>query len=111
MAKASDVTIEISTSALPMFDKSYEVLDMGCIPGAAFTNMRYVGENILVDENVDYSLKMLTFDPQTAGGLFICVDKDNAENMLADLWREGIDCAAIVGRVTKKNREYIHLTK
>lgn len=111
MAKASNVTIEINTSALPMFEKSYEVLDMGCIPGAAFTNMRYVGDNILVDENVDYSLKMLTFDPQTAGGLFICVDKDNAENMLADLWREGIDCAAIVGRVTKKNREYIHLTK
>ena len=92
MAKASDVTIEINTSALPMFEKSYEVLDMGCIPGAAFTNMRYVGDNILVDENVDYSLKMLTFDPQTAGGLFICVDKANAENMLADLWREGIDC-------------------
>ena len=111
MALASNVTIEIESSALPMFNKSYEVLDMGCIPGAAFTNMRYVGENILVDDNVDYNLKMLSFDPQTAGGLFICANKDNAENILADLWREGIDCASIVGKVHKKEKEYIHLVK
>ena len=111
MALASNVSIEINSSALPMFNKSYDVLDMGCIPGAAFTNMRYVGSNILVDDDVDYNLKMLSFDPQTAGGLFICVNKDNAENILADLWREGIDCATIIGRVSKKEKEFIHLVK
>ena len=111
MALASNVSIEINSSALPMFNKSYYVLDMGCIPGAAFTNMRYVGSNILVDDDVDYNLKMLSFDPQTAGGLFICVNKDNAENILADLWREGIDCATIIGRVSKKEKEFIHLVK
>ena len=61
--------------------------------------------------DVDYNLKMLSFDPQTAGGLFICADKDNAENILADLWREGIDCASIIGKVHKKEKEYIHLVK
>ena len=111
MALASNVTIELQSSALPMFNKTYEVLDMGCIPGAAFTNMRYVGSNILIDDDVDYNLKMLSFDPQTAGGLFICVNKDNAENILADLWREGIDCATIIGRVSKKEKEFIHLVK
>ena len=111
MALAGNVSIEINSSALPMFNKSYDVLDMGCIPGAAFTNMRYVGSNILVDDDVDYNLKMLSFDPQTAGGLFICVNKDNAENILADLWREGIDCATIIGRVSKKEKEFIHLVK
>lgn len=55
MALSSDVCIEINTSNLPMFNKSYEVIDMGCIPGAAFTNMRYVGENILLDDNIDYN--------------------------------------------------------
>ena len=111
MAKASNVSIEINSSALPMFNKSYEVLDMACIPGAAFTNMRYVGDNILVDDDVDYNLKMLSFDPQTAGGLFICADKNNAENILADLWRDGIECASIIGKVNKKEKEYLHLIK
>ena len=64
-----------------------------------------------VDDNVDYNLKMLSFDPQTSGGLFICADKSNAENILADLWREGIDCACIIGKVKNKEKEYIHLTK
>lgn len=111
MALASDVCIEINTSNLPMFNKSYEVIDMGCIPGAAFTNMRYVGENILLDDNIDYNLKMLSFDPQTSGGLFICVDKDKGENMLADLWRDKIIDAAIIGRVCKRDKEYIRLIK
>ena len=111
MALASDVCIEINTSNLPMFNKSYEVIDMGCIPGASFTNMRYVGENILLDDNIDYNLKMLSFDPQTSGGLFICVDKNNAENMLADLWRDKIIDAAIIGKVCKRDKEYIRLIK
>ena len=111
MALSSDVCIEISSSKLPLFNKSYEVIDMGCIPGAAFTNMRYVGDNILTDDNADYNLKMLSFDPQTSGGLFICVDKNNAENMLADLWRDGVVNASIIGKVCKRDKEYIRLIK
>lgn len=111
MAMASDVCIEINVSKLPLFNKSYEVIDMGCIPGAAFTNMRYVGDNILINGDVDYNLKMLSFDPQTSGGLFICIDKNNAENMLADLWREGVDSASIIGMVCKRDKEYIKLIK
>lgn len=111
MALASSVCIEINVSKLPIFNKAYEVLEMGCISGAAFTNMRYVGDNVLVDENIDYNLKMLSFDPQTAGGLFICADKNNAENMLADLWRDGVEFASIIGRVCKRDKEYLRLTK
>lgn len=111
MALASGVCIEINASKLPLFNKSYEVMDMGCIPGAAFTNMRYVGDNILMESDVDYNLKMLSFDPQTSGGLFICIDKNNAENMLADLWREGVENAAIIGKVCKRDKEYIRLNK
>lgn len=111
MAIASNVSIEIQLSALPLFNKTYEVLDIGCIPGAAFTNMRYAGDNVLTDNDIDYNLKMLSFDPQTSGGLFICANKDNAENILADLWRAGMDCAAIIGEVKKKEKEYIHLIK
>ena len=111
MALASGVCIEINASKLPLFNKSYEVIDMGCIPGAAFTNMRYVGDNILAGSDVDYNLKMLSFDPQTSGGLFICIDKNNAENMLADLWREGVENAAIIGKVCKRDKEYIRLNK
>lgn len=111
MALASGVCIEINASKLPLFNKSYEVIDMGCIPGAAFTNMRYVGDNILTGSDVDYNLKMLSFDPQTSGGLFICIDKNNAENMLADLWREGLENAAIIGKVCKRDKEYIRLNK
>lgn len=109
MALASNVTIEISSSSIPQFNKVYDVLNMGCIPGAAFTNMRYVGDNVLVDDNVDYHLKMLSFDPQSSGGLFICIDKDKSENMLADLWRAGIENAAIIGNVQEKSKYTIHL--
>ena len=111
MATASNVSIEINAEALPMFEKTYEVLDMGCIPGASFTNMRYVGNNISIDSNLDYNLQMLSFDPQTSGGIFMCVKKDDVENILADLWREGIDYASVIGKVYSKQDFYLYLNK
>ncbi len=111
MAISSDVSIEINVESLPMFEKTYEVLDMGCIPGASFTNMRYVGSNIKIDSNIDYNLQMLSFDPQTSGGIFMCIKKEDTENILADLWREGIDCASIIGRVYSKQEHYLYLRK
>lgn len=111
MALASDVTIEINTSNLNMFNKTYDMLDMGCITGASFTNMRYVGDNIFIEDGIDYNLQMLSFDPQTSGGILMCVEKNIAENVLADLWREGIYSSSIIGSVHKKEEKYIRLLK
>lgn len=104
IAMASNVSIEIESKSVPLFSAVYKIIDSGCIPGASFTNMRYIGENAHYTEELDYNLKMLMSDPQSSGGILMCVDSKKAESVLADLWREGISDAAIIGNVLEKSK-------
>jgi selenide,water dikinase len=98
MAKASNVSIELDTKTTPLFEGVYELLDMGCIPGASFRNYSYI-ENELLVENVDYNLKMAMFDAQTSGGILMCVPKDQADIVIKELKAKGLNHSSTIGRV------------
>lgn len=110
MAEASNVSIEINTRSIPLFENAYRIMDMGCITAAAFTNMRYVGSKAKFEDTLDYNYKMLACDPQTSGGILMCVKEEDSNNILADLWREGLDCSSIIGQVLKRS-EYSVILK
>lgn len=103
MALASNVTIEIESNNIPLFKNAYKSVDMASIPNSSFTNMRYVGKNAYYSENLDYNMKMLICDAQTSGGILMCVKEENVENVLANLWRLGVENSTIIGQVTKKS--------
>ena len=71
MAKASKVTIEIDSGAVPLLDGALELAAAGMLTSGDKTNREYVGEDIEIDETVDKNLVKLLFDPQTAGGMLI----------------------------------------
>ena len=100
IANGSDVTLKIDSESLPLLDEAYELFDDGCIPGAAFRNLHYVGKDAQFRAGIDYNIKMLTCDAQTSGGLLICAPAETAEAMLADLRATGLhDQAAMIGEV------------
>ena len=102
MAIGSDVTIRINAGSVPAIDKVMELIDTGCIPGAAFRNLEFVGEGCSFEKSVSYNHKMLLMDAQTSGGLLICADTDNAEKMVEELKNSKYPDAAIVGDVIEK---------
>ena len=102
MAKGSNVVITLNGWSVPVLDGAYDLIDMGCIPGAAFNNMKYVGDQAVVADTCDYNTKMLMFDAQTSGGLLISCDRNRAETVLAQLQESGYPHAAIVGEVKKR---------
>jgi selenide,water dikinase len=57
--------------------------------------------------SVDRALQDVLFDPQTSGGLLICVAPEIAEELLKDLKAKGIKDAAIVGEVVTEPKERI----
>jgi len=103
MAKASDKTIELFANDIPLLDEAYNLVDMACIPGAAFRNMEYTEDSIIV-ENSDYNLKILCHDAQTSGGLLISVPEENAKVLLNELISVDI-CknSKIMGRVNARD--------
>ncbi|MFI3262394.1 MAG: selenide, water dikinase SelD [Rikenellaceae bacterium] len=108
MAKASNVTLEIDSNALPTINNTLELLDEGCIPGTIFRNLEFVNNDTHFDENLALPQKFITCDAQTSGGLLISIASENAQNLLNDL----LECgkhpfSAIVGRVIEKEETYL----
>lgn len=98
MAKASGVNLSLKADAAPMLPEVYNLIDDGCIPGASFRNLEYLGEHVSFG-STDYNLKMLLSDAQTSGGILMGVQPEHADEALADLKRCGLSYSAIIGQV------------
>jgi selenide, water dikinase len=109
MAKASGVSIKIKMKDVPLIGNSYNLVDDGCIPGAAFRNLAYAEKDIDFAPDLDYNLKMIAFDAQTSGGLLMSAPSENVEAILDDLHKTGLFSSVIIGNVTEKKERYLIL--
>lgn len=108
MAQASHVSFEIESAAIPCFKGVDELLDDGCIPGAAFRNNHFVQEEVHFSHAVSTADKMLLCDAQTSGGLLMAVDKEKADEALKLLQADNIHPqAAIIGDVIEKGQKAV----
>lgn len=105
MASASGVTFQIESSKIPLFKGVYELLDQGCIPGACFRNLDLIENGCMFDNQLDYNLKMALLDPQTSGGLLICVPEKKSLEILNELKLAGYEYTSIIGRVVSKHED------
>ena len=101
MARASQVTIEIEASRVPLIGGAIELAGEGMLTSGDRTNRDYVGDDIEIAEGVSKQMRSLLYDPQTAGGILISIAADRAEELLA-LLCETYDRAAIIGRVVER---------
>ena len=104
IARASKVTLEIATAYVPLLAGAYDVAESGCIPGAAFNNLRYVEGECEFDAGIEYPSKMLTLDPQTSGGLLMSVAAALCGTVLDALRSSGYAASAVVGRAIPRGR-------
>ena len=109
MAKASGVSIKLNLSRIPFIGDTYSLIDKGCIPGAAFRNLDYAEKNTLFYPDLDYNLKMAAFDAQTSGGLLICTPSGNETEFIAELRKNGVASASVVGSVGEFDGNYLNL--
>ncbi len=109
MAKASNVTIEIDSGAVPVLEGALELAAAGMITSGDKTNREYVGEDIEIGESVNKDLVKLLFDPQTAGGMLISVADDRAADLLARV-RENYPRVEIIGHVLERRPHSIVVT-
>lgn len=99
MAKASGVAMRIDSTAVPLLPQVAELLDDGCIPGAAFKNLDFVRGVVSIGSGVSLASKMACADAQTSGGLLMGVDSDVAQDMLRELRQGKYPHSAIIGEV------------
>lgn len=100
MAQGSNCTIHIESAKVPYFEEAYEMAQMGFIPAGAYRNREYVGEHVVVSDNVSLAMTDILFDPQTSGGLLISVPQKYCDELLRELHND-IPEAAVIGYVTE----------
>jgi len=97
MAKASDVTINIDSVAVPLLPDVIDLIKQGMLTRGDKNNREYVGDNISFGDNVSKEMQSALFDPQTAGGLLISLDAGNVGAFL-----ERVPNSRKIGYVTEK---------
>lgn len=107
MADGSMVSINIDSAKVPVMDKILDLIELGCIPGAAFRNKEFTEEHCDFASSVDYNHKMLLMDAQTSGGLLMSVKPKDVEGILRDLKNNGYPTSAVVGEVIKRGKKSI----
>ena len=99
----------IEARKVPSLPGAIELLDAGCIPGAAFRNLAYLEHACAFAPDLPYPLKMLTLDPQTSGGILFCAPPERAPAILAQLRTRGCPLAAVIGRTTALSTKHLRL--
>lgn len=84
MAKASNVTFHIDSDKVPLLPDVLDLISKGMLTRGDKNNRKYVGEAIHFDQNVKRETQSALFDPQTAGGLLISLEKARAERFIAE---------------------------
>lgn len=99
------VSAEIVVNNLPIIPEAIEYANEYLITAAGQRNRNYFGNRGNV-ENLPFEIQELLFDPQTSGGLLICVDSKKALALLADIQKDDPQ-ACIIGRILPVQKEKV----
>lgn len=110
MVADSTLGMEIFADRVPIIPEALEFAAMGLVPGGAHKNREFRERMVDFSPSLDNVFRDLLFDPQTSGGLLICVAQEAAEDLLAKLKEKAPDQAAIIGKVVAnpKGRIWVH---
>ncbi len=109
MAKGSGTSLIIDSKNVPIIPKTDEMAKMGMVPAGAYNNMGYIQDNVEVSEDVEEYMEDILYDPQTSGGLLVAVKPEQAEDLCADMLKNGSLVAVVVGEVIEKKDNYIYV--
>jgi selenide,water dikinase len=101
MAVHSGVRMEISFSALPVYEGAVEMYGTGVTTGSNEGNRRLCGLRLEIKAPVRREQEEILFDPQTSGGLLISLPEGQAGDLLRDLRAAGVSHAVVVGLVAE----------
>jgi len=107
MITDSPFGIMLESKSIPIIHQTLDYAGMGLVPAGAYKNREFRECMVDFSHSVDRLTQDVLFDPQTSGGLLICVEGDRADDLLRELMEKGIKDAAIMGEVLSEPAERI----
>ncbi len=97
MALASNVSLEISASAIRYLPGAIDYSQAGAHSGGLNNNRDFVESCVLMESEIPAEIQALLYDPQTSGGLLISLPNEEASKLLDEL-----PDAYVIGCVTER---------
>jgi len=104
MASKDRCGIEMHLGKIPVFPSVKEYVEMGLVPGGTRRNLEFHRNAIEKNSNINDEALDILFDAQTSGGLLISVPSDRCDTLLQNLHKNGIEAAAVIGKIVDKPR-------
>ncbi len=102
MVVDSPLGIEIYADRIPILPEALQFAAMGFVPGGAHKNREFREGLVDFSPSLDNVFRDILFDPQTSGGLLICVAQPSAEELLGRLREKVSIHVALIGEVVAK---------
>jgi selenide,water dikinase len=98
MAKASGVGLVLNSAALPALPDAEKLAAAGNVTRGDRENRAFLGEHLVLQEEIAPTRLNLMLDPQTSGGLVILVAELELNRLLDELAAHGVATRAVIGR-------------
>jgi len=108
IALASHVSLELRAASVPVLTGALDCIRAGYVPGGLKANRDFAECVVEYGSGVSDEVKSLLFDPQTAGGLLICVSAEVAQHLVSQLRDIGLP-AARIGEVRPNTKPVIRV--
>ncbi|MDO8716490.1 MAG: AIR synthase-related protein, partial [Dehalococcoidales bacterium] len=99
LANNSHVGINIDVASVPLFPGVAEFAAKGLCPGGLYRNHDFYAPSARFAPDIPTEVQDVLHDPQTSGGLLMCIAPKQADRLLGKLKDAGIAEAAIIGEV------------
>ena len=109
IATASNVSISIDYSKLPIIEGVYELAKNGFIPGGTKNNLKFVESKVSFSKNQTKKEQFIMADAQTSGGLLISIPKHKASSLQTLLQKYNCLSNNIIGEVYTPNKFPIYI--
>jgi selenide,water dikinase len=105
IARGAGMALSLDIADVPLLPFAARLAEEGFVTGASHRNWSSYGKSVdLAAALPDWWRHLLT-DPQTSGGLLLCVKADRARDILARVHDAGFAEAAIIGHVGEERSE------
>ena len=109
MAVGSGLQIEMVYENLSFYPNALEMYARGETTRTNSANRELTEGYLRIETGLSREEEELLFDPQTSGGLLLSVPAAEADRLVEDMKRAGVETAAVIGRVLPADRPGIRI--
>jgi selenide,water dikinase len=111
ICRASKVSAEVFPDRVPAIsDEIFKLIERDCVPGGTRDNLKAATKTADLKSASPPRRALLT-DAQTSGGLLLCVAESALPKVLRVLKKAQTPSAAVIGRITRRRKQLICITK